>query len=308
MQDRIKGSALLTALFIMTLIVIVTMGITVRVSQKLSLMQSKQRYHDAERIEDFFLFWAMDKLNRPKIPDFEKPLQPNSSLMQGICQPFQCKVVLRDAQASFNVNSIVKAESLLQFRRFLARPPINLPATEQSLLLQALYYWLSPFQIFRGQDAANALYMKENPPYQAAHQSLSSITELKLIHSIPIDLYNKMLPYIVALPEPTPINIFSAPKIWLKTLSPRIADSDIEEIYATRGVENRAKIPALFERLKKANVSKDLYTTESTYFILETTLHYQDTVYRKYAILRRVKRNSRMLYQVSLIFMQRSGL
>lgn len=307
MPAKTKGSALLTALFIMTLIVIVTMGITMRVSQKLSLMQSKQRYHEAERIEDLFLFWAIDKLNRRKIPSFEKPVQPDRELT-ALCHPFQCQVELRDAQASFNLNSIVKAESLLQFRRFLARPPINLPATEQSLVLQALYYWLSPFQIFRGQDAANALYMKENPPYQAAHQPLSSITELKLIHSITTDLYKKMIPYVVVLPEATPINLFTAPKIWLKTLSPRIADSDIEEIYATRGEQNRAKIPALFERLKKANVNKDLYTTESNYFILETTLRFNETVYRKYAILRRVKLNSRMLYQVSLVFSQRGGL
>lgn len=308
MSTKTQGSALLTALFIMTLIVIVTMGLTMRVSQKLSLMQSKQRYEEAERIEDFFLFWALNRLSQSKIPSFETPLKPGQDVTENLCRPFTCQISLRDAQASFNINSIVKAESLLQFRRFLASPPINLLATDQSLVLQALYYWLSPFQIFRGQDAANALYMQENPPYQAAHQALTSITELKLIHSITPGLYIKILPYLVALPEPTPINIFTAPKIWLKTLSPRLADSDIEEIYATRGEQNQAKIPALFERLKKANVSQELYTIESNYFILETSLRYENTTYNKYTILRSIKIKDKKRRQVSVVFSQRGGL
>ena len=60
------------------------------------------------------------------------------------------------------------------------------------------------------QGAEDSLYLGQNPPYLAANQYITSITELLALPGFGRENYEKLAPYIAALPPVTTLNICTA--------------------------------------------------------------------------------------------------
>src|SRR5579872_6265673 len=67
--------------------------------------------------------------------------------------------------------------------------------------------------------AEDSVYLGQSPPYRAANQPVSSISELLALPGFGRDRYNRLAPYIAALPPGTPINICTASGVLLDAIS-----------------------------------------------------------------------------------------
>ncbi len=141
-------------------------------------------------------------------------------------------------------------------------------------LYWAIIDWLDPdLEASPPSGAEDDYYIGLDPPYLAANQPMQSPTELRLIKGFDQEAYEKIIPFVTALPGNTPININTAPAEVIVTLSP---NSDLEA--ATSLVEARAEKP--FETVSEFSQhplfqSLDISNTEdivinSQYFMLHS--------------------------------------
>ena len=82
--------------------------------------------------------------------------------------------------------------------------------------------------------AEDQSYQQKDPPYLAANTLLSSVSELLLMEGMSYEDYEKLRPFVTVLPQPTKININTAPAEVIAALYP---DLDLSE--ATTFIEDR---------------------------------------------------------------------
>ncbi len=130
---------------------------------------------------------------------------------------------ISDAQARFNLNNLVQGnepnnEAILQMRRLLILLELN-PS-----LIDATVDWIDPdINVRLPYGAEDDYYSNLDRPYRTANQPMASVSELRLIKGINETIYQKILPYVTALPSTsgatTPINVNTAPPQVLATLA-----------------------------------------------------------------------------------------
>lgn len=158
---------------------------------------------------------------------------------------------LEDLQGLFNVNNLASSNAaqataaLAQFQRLLMA--LNLDPE----IGNALFDWVngSSQPHFPG-GAKDEFYSRLQPPYLAAEQPMTSISELLLVKGVTPQVYTALLPYVCALPlhapgtppgtpfMPVAINVNTAPAPVLMTLTTGIS-SDL----AAGAVQARAQQP-----------------------------------------------------------------
>jgi general secretion pathway protein K len=70
--------------------------------------------------------------------------------------------------------------------------------------------------------AEDSVYLSQSPPYRAANLPVSSISELLSLPGFGRNRYDRLAPYISALPPGTKINVCTAPALMLDGLANRI--------------------------------------------------------------------------------------
>jgi general secretion pathway protein K len=135
--------------------------------------------------------------------------------------------------------SLAAQQTLAQFQRLLDNIPGIDPATTQGLG-QAIRDWIDSDDERSGPDGAeDGDYLGLDPPYRAANQLMHSVTELMAVRGMTADIYNRLLPYVCALPVTNAaININTAPLPVLMSLS-----TDVDGEQMQRLVEDRLKNP-----------------------------------------------------------------
>ena len=110
------------------------------------------------------------------------------------------------------------------------------------------------------------------PGYRVANRPLVSVTELMLVKGFDRNAIDKLLPYVSVLPEPTPININTAPLEVLRSLARDLTTADAEALAEGRGdkgYENVAEFmgqPAL--QGKPQAIDQTRISVESQWFQL----------------------------------------
>lgn len=266
-----RGAALLTALFIMTLVAIVATAMSTRVQvdiyrTRLIIMHDKL-YLASQAVN----FWALSKLK-----DTKKLFTKTNALgmvsqypqkMQTIYPSVSLNGGLYDLQDRYNLNNLVNIKLILGFANFLGHTALQFPASEKMNLASAINDWLSPFDLALGKDSYLSYYLKQKPPYYSSHQLMSSPSELRLIKDVDAPLYVTLQPYITALPELTPININTASRQALMSLSNTMNEEKVNKIITARGKNGVKHLEKIDELLTKLNIPKEQITLESTYFL-----------------------------------------
>lgn len=264
-----QGSALLTALFIMTIVAIVATAISSRLQQDIYrtrlLITHDQLYLASQTLS----FWALSELNNKK-PKF---IPPN---MQGMIAVFpknmesmnkQIKVTggLYDLQARFNLNNLSDKKAISHFFNLLNQVLPSLSQAEKNNIALALDDWLAPHDLSRGNDNLTAYYVAQKPPYYPSHQLMKSSSEFRLLKNVNATMYLALEPFITALPEATPININTAPMAVLMSLSSSLSKEQAGELIHARenGINDLNEISEL---LKILNIPNERITLESQYF------------------------------------------
>lgn len=216
-----SGIALVTAMLVVA--IVATVAAALAVGQQLWLRQAQNLAEraQAEALRQGAINYALVLLARDATQGntdhldelWAKPLPPLPA------EGGLIAVAVRDAQGRFNLNNLVRggapsAPDIAVFQRLLRAEGLS-PA-----LTEAIIDWLDPDGEVRPGGAEDIDYMNLPQPYRAANQAIASVDELRLIKGFDAAGVDKLRPFLVALPEPTAVNVNTAEPAVLAALFP----------------------------------------------------------------------------------------
>lgn len=270
---RCRGSALISALFIMTLVAIAATAMSSRLQLDIYRTQlslsSDELYFASQGVS----FWAMGELNKTELPWVVADAQ-------GIVRRFPLKLQSRfspnvyvsgelyDLQSRFNLNNLSDKKYQAVFLNLLKQQAPTLKAKERQALVKATISWVQAYSPDQGYDQYRREYAKQIPPYLPAHLPFQSPSEFRMVQGVSGPLYQQMEKYISALPDTTPININTASIPLLKALG---NPQQINKLVKARGKEGFLDKKKLSILLQKLAIADDLISLDSHYFMCIAT-------------------------------------
>jgi general secretion pathway protein K len=152
---------------------------------------------------------------------------------------------IEDQQGKFNINNLASngatdMTSIEQFQRLLAL--LGLETRWAGILAD----WIDADTTPNSPDGAeDSVYLTQTPPYRAANMPVTSISELLVMPGFGRDRYNKLAPFITALPPGNTINICTASGPVLDAFSGNTEYSGDASILANLRKENKGCFPVL---------------------------------------------------------------
>lgn len=292
-KQKNRGSALLSALFIMTLVAIAATAMSTRLQLDIYrtglTITSDKLYLASQAVS----FWAMDALankhNQLLLSDKQGKVADFPLNLQRLYPDVIMKGQLYDMQAHFNLNNLQDRRYYLFFLKLLENSHTNTSEAQRKLLFSSILYWISPYQSGRGHDEYLDFYLKQKPPYWPGYQLMQSSSELLLVKGIGAELFHTLSPYLSVLPEVVPLNINTAPKLLLRSLGAGLSESQAEEIMQARGEKGITNLEKITELLQKLDLPKEQVTLESSYYLSVATTSSEDLTLTTYTLLKRSK-------------------
>lgn len=240
---RERGVALITVLLVVAIVTVVSATMVAR--QQLSIrassnqMQARQAWHYAlggEALARAMLArdlrggangetgTAVDHLLEP----WAQPL-PAFEIDQG-----EILVRIEDLAGRFNLNDLLRDQqpntaAVEQFRRLLLRLQIGAPYAER------LLDWIDPDQQPSGEyGAEDNAYLALDPPYRNAGRRLYDLSELRLLLDMREEDFQRLAPYVAALPPGVPLNVNTASAMVLSSLSDNLSLGAAESLVELR--------------------------------------------------------------------------
>ena len=218
-----RGAALIMALLLVAIVAAISTAImfsqTVDIRRTIMKQAADQAYLDALYVPQWVQFQVQQlatQLQKQK----EIPQWPQIMSQQNMNDGSVVNASFLPATARFNLNNLAQPVSqyLAVFSNLLQAVEPNMSAKTAKKITQNVQYWLLP--VGQGQATQSSdPYTKMSPPYQAAHKKMTSSSELRLVAGINADLYRRLRPYIIALPETNiPIDLNAAAKPVLMAL------------------------------------------------------------------------------------------
>lgn len=292
-----RGSALVTALFIITLIAITATAISVRIRndiETIHLIETTDKLYLASQAVNI---WAMDRITDPK-QELGLVLDKNGAILnfpknlQHIYPNVTISGQLFDLQGLLNLNNIGNTQYQTIFYSLLGKLHVGNTSIERKEIVDAVVYWVQPPKMMSTHDEWHDKYARQKPTYFPSQMPMYHSSELRLVYGVTAKYYQKIIPYIATLPEATPFNLNTAPKIILESLSAEIKENDIEHILQVRSnkpFKNPQEIEPIIE---KYHIPKDLLTVESHYFLAVAKVESGDISMQTYVIIKRQKGKS----------------
>ena len=224
-----RGVALITALLVVALATVTAVAMTsaqqLATRRTANLLHSDQAYVYALGIED----WARGALQRDLAADLERRQRvdaPREAWALGLPPTAVPGGTVRghmaDLQGRYNLNNLIIGNGLVEVA-YLRRLLTVLELDPE--LADRIGDWLDPDVDARFPGGAEDLkYLRADVPYRTANGPMASVTELRLVDGVTPEVYERLAPYVTALPEPTTININTAPEQVLRALDSVIAE------------------------------------------------------------------------------------
>ena len=306
-NKRCKGSALVSALFIMTLIAIAATAMSTRLRLDIYRTQLSINSDKLYLASQAVMIWTFDQLSakdlrlvaldeRGKVMDYPKKFEsiyPNTIL----------KGEVFDLQARFNLNNLQDKKYQTIFYNLLENRLPKSDTIEPRDIVEAIINWISPYQPDAGRNRYFSYYMTRKPAYYPGYQLMQDVSELRSVFGITPDIYKMLVPELTTLPEVTPLNINTASKSMLQALGSGMTDSQIEEIIRARGKKGIKDLAPISPILNLLNIPKELITLQSTYFLNVAHAWANDMHLTVYTIIKRFK-NKRGEIQISVVRQQ----
>lgn len=287
-----KGSALITALFIMTLVAIAATAMSARLQldiyrTRIGIVGDKL-YLASQAVT----CWALAELANPKakflLSDSMGKLLEFPGKLETLYPDFLLSGSLYDLQSRFNVNNVFDKKYQYSFQELLKHSTKKLNAMQRKDLTIALVNWLTPYN--PGQNSSElSYYLRQKPPYYPGYQLMKNVSELRLLPGVSSKIYRSLENYVVALPEITAININTASKPILKSLGFGLNNTQVNELLAARGKTGLSDLTKINPLLQKLNIRSDQVTLESQYFMSVAKIYSSELNLTVFSILKRNK-------------------
>lgn len=221
---RQRGIALITAIILVALATIIATAIAYsnglnarRAAANFTAMQALYVAEGAEALAGYALRESLNS-SRQTSPEqaWAQPYGP-VELENGVV----LEASLEDMQGRFNINNLVDGNGVAD--------PVAREQFERLLMLlgmdtrwaQKLIDWIDrdnqPTLPDGGEDSA---YLSQTPAYRTPNLPVSSISELLALPGFGRENYDKLLPYVAALPPGTPVNPCTASGVVLDAMGP----------------------------------------------------------------------------------------
>lgn len=275
MAHKSKGSALITALFIMTLVAIAATAMISRLQldiYRTSMNINNDKLYLSTQI---VTFWAMDTLSKNTLPIKTHGFQFPKSY-KNLYPDVIIEGQLIDLQSRFNVNNLQNTKYQMTFLNLLKQCVKMQNESDYQRIVSATTNWVTKTPSNTTRDEFLDKYARRTPPYLPAYQMMKSTSELRMIDGISAKTYLAIEPYITALPEVTPINLNNANKKELRALGAGLNASQVDEIIKARGKNGIKTLQEIHELLQKFDIAEDQVTLESQYFLATALVKRQD--------------------------------
>lgn len=230
--------------------------------------------------------WKNDKSNGTFVDSNQENWAKYAALLpvdNGIVQ-----VQIDDLQGRFNLNNLVTAAgqpdptARKRFENLLAALDVV------SINVQKVIDWEDANQQPMGaMGAEDDAYLGMSPPYRAANGPFVSPTELRLIAGITDKDYQKLLPYVAALPMgQTDINVNTASVPVLRTLDQRITEPQAQSILQQRKEKPFKSVQDFVAQPQFAGMglTKERLSVNSHFFRIAIRVTLDDQVYRQVSL------------------------
>ncbi|HEY5683585.1 MAG TPA: type II secretion system minor pseudopilin GspK [Sulfuricaulis sp.] len=171
-----------------------------------------------------------------------------------------------DAQSKFNLNNLVRNNQpsppdIGTFQHLLKTLLLD------PNLSDAVIDWIDSDSNARPAGAEDIDYLQMKTPYRAANQPLQSVEELRLIRGFTPENIEKLLPWVTALPQPTEINVNTAPQEVLAAVFYTLPASVVEQLYQQRPYKDQAKLTTKLQELTEGKTLPPVHMgVKSSYF------------------------------------------
>ncbi len=279
-----RGSALLSALFIMVLVAISTTTLTLEIHQHIIEAELITSSGQLSRATDFARFWAMHALTHEPYKNFGKapgmlPVRVKNISIAGMPDT-QISMEIIDLNARFNLNNLNKPSMKPVFFQ-LANHVLKDKSEKTVFNITAA--------IARAVSDQEPNLLQHNTKI-IAHTPMASLSELDLLAEVTPEVRNKLLPYVTVLPRNTPINLNTASEDIIMALLGDEKDTEsLEALLALRADKRIKSMEEVTSLLKKMQIESSLVTLESQYFLSIGRLKMEQHEAIVYSLLKRVK-------------------
>jgi general secretion pathway protein K len=224
-----------------------------------------------------------DALNQPWAESYG-PFE----LLPGVLLEF---AQLEDEQSKFNLNNLADggstdATSVTEFQQLLTL--LGLETKWAPLIAD----WIdSDDQPNFPDGAEDSVYLAQSPQYRTANEPITSISELLALPGFGRDRYNRLAPYITALPAGTQINVCTASGVLLDAISGKTEYStDPQQLLSQR--QNQGCFPTLSVyqssmSSQQQNLAAGRLGQTTSYFRLRTFITIGTARFTLYSLLQR---------------------
>lgn len=284
-----RGSALLSALFIMTLVAIATTAMTLRLQidiYKTHLATKSDRYYLASQL---VVFWGINQLKSSyktlnaltptgSVADFPKEFKTNYPGLK-------ITGSIYDLQGRFNLNNLRSQQGRKQFRSLLSKLSKTLDEKKIQKLTRSAWYWQNAYQVGRGEDQQTRAFLTEKPPTLPAHLPFVSISELRIIPEVDATVMTELWPYVTALPTETRININTSSEPVLASLGAGLSTKQVNDIIELRSSNSKISPGVLNELLQKYNIPQETVSLESFFFLIVARVKSAENTFTNYSLI-----------------------
>ena len=293
MLKKQKGSALLSALLIMSLVAIVSIAMMNRLNRDIQSSLTIARSDRLQWAAQALQFWAMEGLKNPQSKlikrDNQAKVLTSPKSLDHIAVPVQLKGELYDLQAKFNINNLYNKDYQSIFMALLKKLNLGGNPYQRQQMMEAILYWLQAKADTSNQEAWTQRYARLNPPYGPSHLPLSHPSELRLVIGLSAQSYQRLEPYVTALSQSTTININTASLKLIGALAPGITNKDLQQINQRRHEKPYQDLNELKKFLSRYHIPAAVLSTESQYFMLLSSAKESDLSIQTYTHLMRTK-------------------
>lgn len=297
-----QGVALILALLVVSLATLLAVAMTTRqqldIARTANIIQGDQAYLYALAGENWakrILFRDSKNTTIDSLNEVWATLLLPLPLPGGVIQ-----VQLEDLQSRFNLNNLVNDNDQPNWPAFSVLQRLLMVLDLPPELAAAIVDWIdSNNEPQLPQGAEDNAYLAKTPAYRTANRPLRSPSELRLITGFDTDSYQRILPYISALPTPTPININTASLPILRAVVTDLSEAEAQAIVATRQNQpfNSLSDFLAHEALAGLKIEANNLTVSSQYFLLTASVQIGRGKAQLSSILHRLPHTVQVIYR-----------
>lgn len=200
---------------------------------------------------------------------------------------------IEDEQSKFNINNLASNTSTNMNAVKLFQQLLQLVGLETKWAL-IIADWIDADNEPNNPDGAeDSVYTAQNPPYRAANLPITSISELLALPGFGRARYDRIAPYITALPPGTDINVCTTSGIMLDALSQKVEWSSDANLLANERKTSNGCFPQLNTFLgsglsaEAQQISKIFLGQSTQYFRLRSVITIGTARFTLYSLLYR---------------------